>query len=130
MVGTLNSLSSVWHFQCQGIDFRRLMAAGLPRWHRGGKPSQRHRDLLAEVTTSLAATSNPPSTTRAMPVFFDTLHHLRHRLHHQIPSMDRFAHFAFQYAEHALIVELAEIGGRLRRRYRSEPPDAMSRLPM
>ena len=134
MVGTLNfagNVSGIFNVQTT-IDFGRLMAAGLLGMEpEEVDPANDIRDLLAEVTNIVggnlksalndaghACILSTPSITYGTDFSIKSL------------SMDRFERFAFQHADHALIVEVglktvagADGGIDL------SSPDAMSRLP-
>ncbi|MBI5581075.1 MAG: flagellar motor switch protein FliN [Deltaproteobacteria bacterium] len=134
MVGTLNfagNVSGIFNVQTT-IDFGRLMASGLLGMApEEVNPASDIRDLLAEITNIIggnlksalndaghACILSTPSITYGTDFTIKSL------------SMDRFARFAFQHAEHALIVEVglksvagADGGIDL------SSPDAMSRLP-
>jgi flagellar motor switch protein FliN/FliY len=134
MVGTLNfagNVSGIFNVQTT-IDFGRLMASGLLGMEpEEVDPASDIRDLLAEITNIVggnlksalndaghACILSTPSITYGSDFSIKSL------------SMDRFARFAFQHADHALIVEVglkavagADGGIDL------SSPDAMSRLP-
>jgi flagellar motor switch protein FliN len=134
MVGTLNfagNVSGIFNVQTT-IDFGRLMASGLLGMEpEEVNPASDIRDLLAEITNIVggnlksalndaghACILSTPSITYGTDFSIKSL------------SMDRFARFAFQHADHALIVEVglksvagADGGIDL------ISPDAMSRLP-
>jgi flagellar motor switch protein FliN len=133
MVGTLNfagNVSGIFNVQTT-IDFGRLMAAGLLGMEpEEVDPKSDIRDLLAEVTNIVggnlksslndaghACILSTPSITYGTDFTIKSL------------SMDRFARFVFQHAEHVLIVEvgLKSVAGADGIDLSS--PDAMSRLP-
>ena len=133
MVGTLNfagNVSGIFNVQTT-IDFGRLMASGLLGMEpEEVDPASDIRDLLAEVTNIVggnlksalndaghACILSTPSITYGSDFSIKSL------------SMDRFARFAFQHADHALIVEvgLKAVAGADGTDLIS--PDAMSRLP-
>jgi flagellar motor switch protein FliN len=134
MVGTLNfagNVSGIFNVQTT-IDFGRLMASGLLGMEpEEVDPASDIRDLLAEITNIVggnlksalndaghACVLSTPSITYGSDFTIKSL------------SMDRFARFAFQHADHVLIVEVglkavagADGGIDL------SSPEAMSRLP-
>jgi flagellar motor switch protein FliN len=134
MVGTLNfagNVGGIFNVQTT-IDFGRLMAAGLLGLEpEEVDPASDIRDLLAEVTNIVggnlksalndaghACILSTPSITYGTDFSVKSL------------SMDHFARFAFQHADHVLIVEVglktvagADCGIDL------SSPEAMSRLP-
>jgi flagellar motor switch protein FliN len=134
MVGSLNfagNVSGIFNVQTT-IDFGRLMASSLLGMEpEEVDPANDIRDLLAEVTNIVggnlksalndaghACILSTPSITYGTDFSIKSL------------SMDRFERFAFQHADHALIVEVglktvtgADGGIDL------SSPDAMSRLP-
>jgi flagellar motor switch protein FliN len=134
MVGTLNfagNVSGIFNVQTT-IDFGRLMASGLLGMEpEEVDPSSDIRDLIAEVTNIVggnlksalndaghACILSTPSITYGTDFSIKSL------------SMDRFARFAFQHADHMLIVEVglkavAGTDGSID----LSSPDAMSRLP-
>jgi len=134
MVGTLNfagNVSGIFNVQTT-IDFGRLMAAGLLGIEpEKVDPANDIRDLLAEITNIVggnlksalndaghACILSTPSITYGTDFSIKSL------------SMDRFERFAFQHADHALIVEVglkmvASADGGID----LSSPDAMSRLP-
>ncbi|MDO9068225.1 MAG: flagellar motor switch protein FliN [Deltaproteobacteria bacterium] len=133
MVGTLNfagNVSGIFNVQTT-IDFGRLMASGLLGMEpEEVDPKSDIRDLLAEVTNIVggnlksslndaghACILSTPSITYGTDFTIKSL------------SMDRFARFVFQHAEHVLIVEvgLKSVAGADGIDLSS--PDAMSRLP-
>jgi len=110
MVGTLNfagNVSGIFNVQTT-IDFGRLMASGLLGMEpEEVDPASDIRDLLAEITNIVggnlksalndaghACVLSTPSITYGSDFTIKSL------------SMDRFERFAFQHADHALIVEV------------------------
>ena len=134
IVGTLNfagSVSGIFNVQTT-IDFGRLMAAGLLGMEpEEVDPASDIRDLLAEITNIVggnlksalndaghACVLSTPSITYGTDFSIKSL------------SMDRFERFAFQHADHVLIVEvgLKMVEGADGVTDLSSP-EAMSRLP-
>ena len=134
MVGALNfagNVSGIFNVQTT-IDFGRLMASGLLGMEpEEVDPASDIRDLLAEITNIVggnlksalndaghACVLSTPSITYGSDFTIKSL------------SMDRFERFAFQHADHALIVEVGlkavagSDGG-----IDLSSPEAMSRLP-
>jgi len=133
MVGTLNfagNVSGIFNVQTT-IDFGRLMASSLLGMEpEEVDPKSDIRDLLAEVTNIVggnlksslndaghACILSTPSITYGTDFSIKSL------------SMDRFARFVFQHAEHVLIVEVGLKAVAGADGIDLSSPDAMSRLP-